>query len=406
MTLVPADARGVSDVRIENTMTILETLRRARGLTTHMICEATGLTPPTVTSILRFLEKSGWVTQGERIATGGRKAQSYSLDPNHLQCIAVDLQVHQLKGAVIDIAGTVHEQLTWRAQYPERPFPEQLGEMVEALVQRLASRGAKPVAIGISLPAYYDEEGDRVTFAPNIGGEGLALAGPLSGKHRIPVAVENDARAGALAELWWNGEPGRTLAYIVADYGVGAGIAIGGEVHRGRLAAAGDIGHAVIDPTGQPCRCGQIGCLETFVSFPAISRRLAQLNVPQGRYKTIDDIVDAALAGDERVQKALSEAAQYLAVAASILRITLDPDEIVLGGALSRAGDLVLDPMIRVLSQVGPDLFRTNPPRLRVAAHAGESGLFGAAALAFRRFFNVSLGRARSLLPGDAGLLS
>jgi len=390
VSTVASDARGVADVRIENTMIVFETLRRRGGLTTQMLCEETGLTPPTVTSILRWLEKCDWVVPGERVATGGRKARLYALNATALQCIAVDLQVHRIKAAVVDITGAVHERSERKAEHDAVPLAAQLDRTIADLLGRMQRRGARPVAVGVSLPAFYDDASDRVTFAPNIGGEGLALAGPLSGRFGLPVAVENDARAGVLAELWWHTSQGKTLAYIVADYGVGAGVAIGGEVHRGRLAAAGDIGHAVIDPKGEPCRCGQIGCLETFVSFPAIRRRLASAGVPMERFETIDAVVEAALAGDERVRRILAEAAEYLAVAASILRITLDPDEIVLGGGLSRTGDLVLSPLVRMLSDRGPALFRSDPPLVRLASRGDETGIYGAAALAFKRFLDTS----------------
>lgn len=381
--------RGLSDLRFDNTLLVFELLRLEGPLTRSAIAAATGLTPPTVASILRTLEMQNLVQAGAAVATGGRKAFTYSLNRQVLQVIAVDVQVHQIRGAVVDIAGNLSDLLTWPAEYGPAtvPFTGQLESMVHTLYERMRSRQQEPVAIGISLPVFLAEPDGTVLFAPSLGGEGLPVVRPLESRYRVPVYADNDARIGVLSEVWWKRQhQGDTVVYLVADHGVGSGVYINGEILRGKHGTVGDIGHAVIDPRGRPCRCGQIGCLETFVSFFAIRELLEQAGVDTQPFQSLYQIVSAALEGNEPIRRALSIAADYLAVAISILNVLLSPDTIYLGGALEQAWDII-EPAVRRLQDRAPQVFTRT--QIRRSTYGETASIMGAAALAFQRILRM-----------------
>lgn len=379
--------RGLADLRFGNTLLVFELLRLAGPLTRSAISEATGLTQPTVASILHSLKTQNMVRAGSTVATGGRKAFTYCVNPEALQVIAVDVQVHEIRGAVVDIAGNIHDLHAWPAEYgpaSAAPFTRQLDNMVTKLYEVLRSNKQQPVAIGISLPVFLGEPDGKVLFAPSIGGEGLAVVEPLESRYRVPVCADNDARIGVLSEVWWKRQDRRdTVVYLVADHGVGSGMFINGEVFRGKYGTVGDIGHAVIDPRGRQCRCGQVGCLETFVSFFAIRERLAKAGLETSQFQSLHQIVSAGLAGNETIRQALQEAAEYLSVAISILNVLLAPDAIYLGGALERAWDII-EPAIARLQARAPQVFTKNT-QVQRSTYGEVASIMGAAALAFQR---------------------
>ena len=365
-------------------------------MTRSQLVRATGLSVPTISSILRGLEQRHLVARTEAAAgSRGRKAEVFELAQSACHALAVHVAVQSISVAVVDLGGSIRLRKTVPARYLEtgEPFVRQVAEVTREAVQEAADRGLRLDGVGVSFPGVVDEE-SRISLAPNIGGEGLDLVGPLrEAAGGLPVFVDNDARLGTLAEIWWGTEPPPpTVVFIMADYGVGAGIAVDGKVLRGKDSAAGDIGHAVIDPGGERCRCGQFGCLETFVSFPALLRRIERSSrlgrptslLPEGARAldapSLDRIVDAALAGDQVARDALIDAGRYLATAVSIVNVLVAPDVVYLGGTISRAFEIVAGPIEEILHNRGPELHRRGA-RVVPATFRESNSLMGAAAL-------------------------
>jgi len=164
--------------------------------------------------------------------------------------------------------------------------------------------------------------------------------------------VDNDANLGALAEHWWGvGRGVDDLAYIKVATGVGSGHVIQGEIYRGATGVAGEIGHIAIDPKGPPCICGLNGCLVTFVGGHALVARAEELlpEFPESPLHegpvTVHDIEDAALTGDPLALQVATEAAGHLGTALAGLLNLMNPAMVILGGDLSRLGDLLVDPL-------------------------------------------------------------
>jgi predicted NBD/HSP70 family sugar kinase len=157
----------------------------------------------------------------------------------------------------------------------------------------------------------------------------------------LQVRVDNDAALGALAESTYTHPRKETLVYIKASTGVGAGIVISGRVFRGRRGLAGEIGHTTVERYGQICYCGGRGCLETLLGSDVLLKQAAILDRPP---KTMDELAERARQGNAVCNRVLREAGTRLGRAIGNLCNVLNPDVVVLGGALGRAADLVLEP--------------------------------------------------------------
>lgn len=166
------------------------------------------------------------------------------------------------------------------------------------------------------------------------------------------MELENDANLGALAELWWGNPDAVTdFTFVKVATGVGAGLIVRDEILRGAAGVAGEIGHVTIDPAGEPCVCGNRGCLTTFVGTQALLRRVRELRpeypgsaLVEGEM-TLERLVTATLADDPLALAVVREAGHHLGDAIAGLVNLMNPEEVVLGGGLTRVGDRLLDPI-------------------------------------------------------------
>jgi predicted NBD/HSP70 family sugar kinase len=168
--------------------------------------------------------------------------------------------------------------------------------------------------------------------------------------------------------------------YLSIDDGIGSGLIINGKVFRGNSGSAGEFGHFTIDENGPLCRCGNRGCLETYVGGPALIESL------RGNHRglKLHDIVVRAIAGDPKCIRAIADAGRHIGVAAANLCNIVDPSRLVVGGELSQSGELLLGPMRHALERaviVGPD----SVPDIVQSQLGARAEMLGAIALAIDR---------------------
>jgi glucokinase len=225
---------------------------------------------------------------------------------------------------------------------------EVFAETVTLVWQVLEQSGLDPqtlVGVGVGTPGLVNPYTGVNVVAPNLGRRDVPIRDWLAQRLDLPVIVDNNARAMALGEtIFGAGRDAQALAFVYARVGVGAGVVVNGRLFRSSAAGAGAIGHTTIIPTGgDPCRCGNTGCLETLVSEPTIVRRAqslaaqdeagilaAHLHLGQGR--PFERVLAAARAGDTTTLAMLKERAGYIGIAVANLLNVLNPDLIVLGG--------------------------------------------------------------------------
>jgi predicted NBD/HSP70 family sugar kinase len=219
-------------------------------------------------------------------------------------------------------------------------------------------------------------------MAPNLGWRdvplGEALARSLDGN--LPIAVANDGDLGALAELRRGAARGAdNVLFVSGEVGVGGGLIVEGRPMIGVAGYAGEVGHMPVNPAGQPCRCGSVGCWETEVGEPAILRRAGR--DPAGGQEAVDDVLRAAEAGDAHALAALDEVGRWLGIGLAGLVNLFNPRLVVLGGVLGR-----IHPYVHARVEEQLDQRALPAPRRLVKVVPAELGvdapLVGAAELA------------------------
>jgi glucokinase len=238
-----------------------------------------------------------------------------------------------------------------RFETPRRPAGEALGEII-ARARELGG-GSALRAIGVSAGGPTDHERGVILSIPNLPGwEQVPIAAVLGEAFAVPVGVENDANACAVAE--WRrgaGRGARSLVFLTFSTGIGAGLVLDGRLHRGSRDLAGEIGHITVEPGGAPCGCGRRGCLEAYASGAGIRRRLDELRRGDPALPAdARELVDRAHRGDAFSRRFLEEVASWLARGLAPVVFTLAPDRILLGTIAVGAGDLLLGPLRRELA--------------------------------------------------------
>ena len=267
---------------------------------------------------------------------------------------------------------------------------------IDLLLDNDADARARIRGIGICAPGPLDPTTGVVINPPNVPcWRNFPLAAEIEKVYRVPVKVENDANAAALAEAYWGAGRGyRHIFYAGIGTGIGTGIVFGGRIYNGRTGAAAEGGHMSIDYRGPLCGCGKPGCIEVLAAGPAIARRArAKLSsAPSSRSSILDlangniDAVTSEMvghayaAGDELAKQTLEETVQLLSLWLSNIIDLLEPDVIIIGGGVAAMLNSFFGEISKWLSEYCINSRWQEIPLLK--AHYGkDSGIAGGAAL-------------------------
>ena len=255
--------------------------------------------------------------------------------------LGLDLGATNVKWAVLERAGDDWSVLE-RGQ-----FPTSAADGADAVIDRMAEQGEHAretwpdlATVGVGIPGLFDAREGIATFTPNLppDWERRPVAGPIHARLGLPVRLINDARAFGLAELRLGAGRGcDTMVGLALGTGVGGVVVVNGEVHFGHDGTGGELGHQTLLPDGPPCTCGNLGCLEAFAKADAVAAACGTA--------TAEEAVSSALAGDDRAAAGLAEVGRWLGVGIANLIVVLTPDRVVLGGGVSGAGDLIIEPI-------------------------------------------------------------
>ncbi len=311
---------------------------------------------------------------------------------SNLVC-AVDLGGTNLRAAVIDRDGEIHEHI--KCSTPRdasaTDIVKAIGETVVACEDESADRGTGIAAVSVVVPGTTRVETGVVTQAPNIPClNGYALAPALEERLQRPVLLENDANAAAVGEMWQGAARNyQTIICITLGTGVGGGIILDGELWRGIDGSAGELGHMSVEPFGGvKCRCGNVGCLEVYASATAIVRMAGealasgQKSSLQAEHLTAEKVYRAGVDGDELAVQVFQRMGTYLGVGLASLVNIFNPEAVVIGGGVAGGWEL-FEKFAR--DEVARRAFPIPANRVRIvrAACGDDAGILGAARLAF-----------------------
>src|SRR5215211_1710813 len=220
---------------------------------------------------------------------------------------------------------------------------EHAAELVEQLLDSSGADAGRVLGVGMGLPGPVHRTGVVGSSAILPGWAGTHAAERMRERLDLEVWLGNDANLGALAESTWGaGRDVSGLVYLKLATGIGAGIVFEGRLFEGAGGTAGEIGHTSLDETGDICRCGSRGCLETYASGTAIAGLLSRsLKQPL----TLDEVLARAVEGDPGCRRALADAGRHIGAAVADLCNLINPERIVVGGTMAVAGDVLLDPL-------------------------------------------------------------
>lgn len=387
-------AKNLEEVRELNLSTVLELIHRLNVCSRAELAERTGLRQSTITNIVNVLIEAGLVAETGSIGgKKGRRSIGVTLSKDRYQVIGIRLARNNYSVERFYIDGSYDAVI--RKDFESNESMKNILESIRTDTQELlATAKLKVVAIGVSVPGPFnlnDAKFINVTYMN--GMEEINLQNYFKENFDEPVYIEHDANAGVLAEKWFgkNDMEKDTYIYIAAGFGVGAGIMINGQVFHGSKGIAGEIGHMSINFQGPRCTCGNAGCLEMYASAHAVSEFVKKEKKRSNQKSGIlsdsyEDILEAYFKGDLLAENAIMTSADYLGIGIANIINLYNPNGIIIGDSLSRAGAAFLDRVKKKVSHLVPtDIFEMT--HFYLSSFEQDAALVGAGALAIEKSF-------------------
>ncbi len=311
-----------------------------------------------------------------------------------MHAIGIDIGGTKILGALVDAQGQIAHEI--RVPSPAGAA-DQIVAATVALIRELSAVGSHPVlGAGVATAGFIDVEQSTVLYAPNLNFRNEPFRDKIAAQLELPIIVENDANAAGWAEFKFGAGRGvRDMIMLTLGTGVGGAVISDGELRRGGFGIAGELGHVRVVPEGRLCGCGLRGCLEQYASGTAVLRgarklagsggpagaRLAELALEHGELDG-HAVHQALIEGDAGAIGLAREAGEHLGAALSSMIAVLDPELIVIGGGLSEAGDLILEPIRDAFSRNFPARGYRPEAKIVAAQFSNQAGVLGAADLA------------------------
>jgi predicted NBD/HSP70 family sugar kinase len=345
--LKSANVARSNTIRDINRQIVLNYVRERGPISRSEIAHETDLQRSTVSLIVDELKANGLIDEGSGESTGGRPPILLSLRTADAVAIGVDLGTVRTIVATSDLAGRILAQ----EEFPTNPDSEQTIQEVIASTQNLLKKYSGTIeGIGVSLPGFVNPETDEL-YIPHFPWRDIPIADSLRAATGLPVKIDNDANAAALAELWF-GRPEirevRDFIMVLVEEGVGTGVVFDGQVYRGEAGAAGEFGHMIIGKDAPvACASGSRECWEAFASeLSALARYETMVRSSNGTTaKDFLELVSFALKGEPAACTALKETAHYLGVGIANLIQGLAPQAVIVGGPIVGAWSLIHEDM-------------------------------------------------------------
>jgi glucokinase len=296
--------------------------------------------------------------------------------------IGIDLGGTNLRAAAIDRQGNMLGKIAGSTQLSagREAVVEDMVASIRDLRQRLGADSL--VGVGVGVPGFIILEKGIITGSPNLPGfDNFPIRDDIEQKLGAPVVLENDANAAALGEKWMGaGRDHNDLVLLTLGTGIGGGIISGGRVLHGFVGMAGELGHTTVNPTGNPCGCGNQGCLEKHASATAVVSMARMMGL--GDRLTSEEVYRLALAGDDKAKAIFIAMGQALGTALATFCSIFNFPLYLLSGGMLPAWDLFAPTMIAECRRRS-FVFRNTDTRIDKATLGNEAGLYGAAYLPY-----------------------
>lgn len=397
------NGQNMTEVKLKNRSAVLRLLFQYGPISRAQISQMTGLTPPTITSLIGEMIDQGIVVEtGDTDAPAnggaGRKRVLMDLKSDAKYELGIEFGAEATHIGVSDLKGNLINQ---------RSIPVVDGDAIDRIkgiavaVQDVLSERNIPIekvlGIGVGVPGLVDRKRGLSRKSPNLGWENIKVKDIFEEVLPMPVLIENNVRCMALGEQFFgHGRQVDDMILFHVGVGIGCGIIIGGRVFHGSSEGAGEIGHTAVDINGPQCSCGKRGCLEALASGRAIAERARMLLKDHAKIAddmalntsdiTARSVSLAAQAGNLVAASILNDAGYYLGIGVANLINLFNPQMVVLHGGVLSSGQMILKPLLEaVASHVFSD--RAGDVDIRLSAYGDELGVMGGCALVLQELF-------------------
>ncbi|HHY48073.1 MAG TPA: ROK family transcriptional regulator [Firmicutes bacterium] len=392
-------------VKQANTSLIINVLKAQGPLSQAEISRITKLTKSTVSGIINELMSAGVIREagvGTAGSSGGRRPTLLELNPEAFYVVGVDIGTTNIHAILTNLTG---------ASLNEKAIPtlprdgldslvRRTVELIKEIVQEPGIQMSELVGIGVAAAGLVDHKTGVVKYSPNFNWRNVPLKDLLENTIQVPVSVDNCTRVMARGEMWFGAaKTVSNLLYVNVGYGIGSALVIDKKV----VQRDSEMGHIAVMEDGPVCGCGKAGCVEAISSGSAIEAK-AREAVNQGRSSMMRDlcdgdpsritakiVADAARAGDITARRVMSDAGRYLGKAIAAAVNFFNPELVVIGGGVSLAGDIYLEPVLSGFrSYVMRDLYSDD--KIVLSELGIRGGVLGGAGLILGEFSRLDAG--------------
>jgi len=389
---LPANRKLIRDINQNNLLNFIKTegpVSRTR------LAELSGLSLATISGVTgRLLERNLILESGAAQSTGGRKAGLLEIQPEGGYALGLKITEHEVIAVILNLNAEIvyTERIKVELRGEGRHSIQLLALEVAQLLKRSRLPEEKIIGLGCGLPGTINGVQGICIDSPILGWHQVDIAGLLGNLLNLPVYLDNDVNSLAIYEKFFGqGQNYQNFLTVTVGRGLGLGLVINGDVYRGAVGGAGELGHTTVTFGGRHCECGKRGCLEAYVSdhgfvetwlAKAGNSPLVGLSDAAG----FEMVLKQAHAGEKAACDTFDEAGQLLGVSLANLVNILNPEMIILSGSGAAAGDLLFSPLKVALNahcfgQLGDQL------RLLIEPTGDESWARGAGSLVLRKFF-------------------
>lgn len=389
-------ASSVVDIKKkQNISSILSILYFDGPLTIANLAKTLHTSVPSVTSIINELILDEWLIETGSIKTKtGRRPSQFDLNPNKKTFTIIDINVYSSTFYLINIKNEILAKEIFEQSITDSDI---LNKTFENLKSFEKTNGVS-WAVGASIPGLISaEQGINFTY-PNLNHEGVSFAKWISAKIEKDVFVLHDTKASMIGEHHFGlAKDKKDVLLINLDWGIGLGVLTNGDILKGTDGFAGELGHIQVNPNGELCHCGKIGCLETIASAVSLLKRV-QHGIDEGKASilskikgkiNLEDIIESANKGDEFSIDILFDIGRELGKGLSIAVHLFNPKIIIIDGILSNAGDLIVSTLQQSLNKYCLSDFKKNL-EITISPLGDYAKIFGVKSYIFEKMLIIN----------------
>ncbi|UOQ44260.1 ROK family transcriptional regulator [Halobacillus salinarum] len=387
--------KNVLDSDNQAIKSVIRLIKEKGPLSRVDISKQLNISKPTLTRIIeKLMEADILKEKGLAVSTGGRRPILLQFNEDCSYAIGVELGRSEIKLALTNLIGRClfYSTATAASNSSLTTISKLVKTLMKEAINETNVNPAYILGVGVGMPGPFNEKPDGTISPPNFYGlREIALKEKLEQELHYPVTIDNDANIAALAEKWFGaGVDSSCFAFVMADVGVGTGLVVNHDLYRGENGEAGEIGHSTIDVNGERCVCGNVGCLETFVSIPAILKKLKNRLDDErtdlfAEELSLESIPKAHRNHSLLAKEILEETGFYLGVGITNVINLYNPEKIIIGGKVGK-----LHPLIRetIRNPVNERVIGSNGKRTPIVTSTLKGGVVqGAAALVIHHTF-------------------